>query len=372
MSTTAAISSPPPLSKTNPSSPDLQSYVLQREELLKIKVPILDKKIFQILSNNNADDDFHQSTPPQVEFELRHAYEHLEKLKFNWLELRTKREFLENLVEKGREDQSSQQPFSSRWCPAELKQLEDEILPIKMILKEEKSKTTSLIEEIELSSIDVVSLEEKLSLQYDESLSLLNDIIQCENEIQNTLDSLSREDSSTTHPPSSTSPQELDFCLQELLLESSSVSDCIQRQNESISDLQRLISLIDEEIDTTQDQLDDFRKINCNNDNTHTDKNENLIHSLCDWYQGMLDFMSKLTFIKGIEMIRPDYLLLTTSTGSPRSSPTGPERIIHLHLHPTNASLLDVRLNYMTLNDESIIKEAIERNNIPFLLRNLV
>ena len=55
-----------------------------------------------------------------VEFELRHLKEHVDKLKFNYLEMRTKKEFMTRLLDP---DEWGHLYNNAIWTPADIKSL---------------------------------------------------------------------------------------------------------------------------------------------------------------------------------------------------------------------------------------------------------
>lgn len=131
-----------------------------------------------------------QTTPvvrlDAVEFELRHTREHLEKLKFNLLELATKQTFLARL---GDPEEWQAMLANQCWTPTDVRALEmGEIAPAKSDLKASKGRMVELEMEIQLVCDQVTRIQDTVEAKWTEAGHLLGQLYSLRHAIQSLLE----------------------------------------------------------------------------------------------------------------------------------------------------------------------------------------
>lgn len=301
---------------------------------------------------------YHNKTPaPQVEFECRHTREHLEKLKFNWLELQTKRDFLTRLSD-GEEWRSCQ---STRWTPGELKQLEKECEPAKNALKEEKART----EELERRLFDFceqnVNLEGSIGEKYQFAMDLA-EAYRRDTERKGKLAAMMQ-----SAPPRSL--EEVQATLDEQSIALEKKASTLERQKAAIADLERLLALHSGENQKLQSQLNELSQKRQDQQLKPVDADERRLGELCRWFRGMQEVLGRLTGCQ-VEMIKPDYLLVTI-----RASPTMVVPV-HVMVDSFTGRLREVKVGATSATPKrawrEVIEAAVEYNDLPFLIRAIM
>lgn len=331
--------------------------------IIKLKIGI----IFRVLSAINEEDltleqllnalPMVNHTPaPQVEFELRHTREHLEKLKFNWLELSTKRDFLHRLS--AAEGEEWRGCGTSRWTPGELKQLERSLEPDKAKLKTEKSRTNDLLQELGDNCEQISGRRE----QVREKRTLVRDLVQEFREQSETLRSLREQLPSTPIK----SVDELQGTLDEQSIALEKQSAALERQRLAVADLERLLGIHQVEVAKLETQAAELSgHLNEIRATHEAEGPEARIAELCRWYSTLADTLIRLASCK-VEMIRPDYLLLTL-THETLMVP------VHVHVDSISGRLLSAKVGATSATPKrtwrDIIDAAVEFNDIPFLVR---
>jgi hypothetical protein len=293
----------------------------------------------------------HSSTPaPQVEFEIRHTREHLEKLKFNWLELHTKRGFLNRLgnAEEWRACQLT------RWTPGELKQLEHQMEPSKSVLKGEKTRTSELLRVLEEKCETVLGLQNSVQEKHEETDDLLRRYREAEDTLQNL--KLLVPDAPMR------SMEEVRAVLDEQSITLEKKSIALERHRGAVEDLERLLSVHESEnakLIGLQTELETKRTALT----TEQAKGDNSLGVLCRWYSSAVETLVRLSGCR-VEMVQPDYLLVTVETVP-----------VHIHVDLMTGKLRNVKVGATSSTPKRQWKElaetAIEFNDIPFLLRSI-
>jgi DNA repair exonuclease SbcCD ATPase subunit len=307
------------------------------------------------LSKNNLPnfdrDSFptHNSTPaPQVEFEIRHTREHLEKLKFIYLELYTKRGFLSHLTD-SEEWRACQ---TTRWTPGELKQLERELEPSKTTLKAEKTKSAELQRILAEKCEAALCLQKDVQDKHEETSELMRRYREAEDTLR---------DLRETMPSAPTrSMEELQSILDEQSITLEKKTIALERQRSAVQDLERLLAIHEAEnakLMVIQTDLD-ARRTALTKEQSREDES---LSKLCRWYASAAETLSQLTGCR-VEMVQPDYLLANVSNVP-----------VHIHVDSVTGKLRDVKVGSTSSTPKRQWKElvdaAIEFNDIPFLIR---
>jgi chromosome segregation ATPase len=284
---------------------------------------------------------------------MRHTREHLEKLKFNWLELHTKRAFLLHLSD-GDEWRACQ---TSRWTPGELKQLERELEPAKAALKTEKERTAQLQRTLSEDCETLLTLQEAVRAKHSHATSLTSQY---------------RKEFASLQELRSMLPNQMARSVEELQaqLDEQSISlekkvTSLDRQRAAVADLERLLTV--HEVDNAKLQSNrselDAKRISL----SQRGAGEAALSSLCQWYTNLTESLSNLTGCK-VEMVQPSYLLATVISASSIVP-------VHIYVDAVSGKLQSVKVGSTSATPKrqwkELVEAAIEYNDIPFLLRSI-
>lgn len=294
----------------------------------------------------------HNRTPaPQVEFELRHTKEHLEKLKFNWLELHTKAHFLDSLVDGGQ--------WQRTWTPAEIKQVERSIEPAKTTLKLSKGTTVDLESSLQQECEQLVSMEESIRDRHHHMQSLIDAIRQNQHEIDQLLNEMP-----TNGDVCVRGVEELQVLLDEQSIAMEKRASGLERQRNAVADLERLLALHEGEGTRLEQQVSELEQRKALIDSKNGVE-ERCLQDLCKWYGSMMEVLSALSGVTSVEMVRGDYLVAMVGGKVP----------VHLTVDPMSGRLMQAKVGATSATPKrqwkDIVDAAIEYNDIPFLLRSL-
>lgn len=302
----------------------------------------------------------HNKTPaPQVEFEIRHTREHLEKLKFNLLELQTKSGFLRRLMDA--EEWSACQ--TSRWTPGELKQLERAGEPTKMRLKGEKGRTQELQRMLAEGCEQLRQLEGETQERHTYLAELIARTAEGEERM--------RELAGTIPPKPTRSVEELQGLVDEQSIALEKKTSALERQRSALADLERLLAMHE----TENDKLEMMRTDLVTKEAALTQKRNDSVMKpladLCRWYAMMKETLGRLTGCK-VEMVHADYLVVSVQEGG-GAGEMAPVQL-HVNVDPVSGRLLGVRVGATSGTPKraawkEIVETALECNDLAFLVR---
>ena len=312
------------------------------------RVQVLEREAFLV----------HNQTPaPQVEFELRHTREHVEKLKFNLLELQTKSGFLRHLMDA--EEWSACQ--TSRWTPGELKQLERAGEPAKMRLKTEKGQTQELQRILSEGCEQLRQLEDEAQDRHDRLSDLVKRYAACEQEVRELTAKL------PTQPLRSI--EELQGLVDEQSIALEKKSSAVERQRSALIDLERLLALHEAENDKLESIKSDLLKQEADLVQKRSASATKPLADLCRWYSTMNETLTRLAGCN-VEMVQSDYLVISIHCGASETAPVQ----LHVKVDPVSGRLREVRIGATSGTPKraawkELVETAVECNDIPFLVR---
>ena len=297
----------------------------------------------------------HNTTPaPQVEFEIRHTREHLGKLKFNWLELQTKRTFLARLSDAD-EWRACQ---STRWTPGELKQLERACEPAKEALKEEKARTEALQRQLLGLCEQGLALEREIGDKQHALADLLGGYRR----------GRARADELAASVPSAPlrSAEEVQATLDEQSIALEKKTGTLERQRAAIADLERLLALHEGENQRLQAQREELTLRRQEQQARPVDAEERRLGDLCRWFRAMQEVLGRLTGCQ-VEMVNPEYLLVTIRVSAAVLIP------VHVTVDAFTGRLREIKIGATSATPKrawrEIVEAALEYNDLPFLIR---
>ena len=274
------------------------------------------------------------------------------KLKFNLLELTSKRVFLDKLMPTGtiaaseifssqqqQQQQSSQDSTLSlydewtncqtRWTPGDLKELERIVESRKADLKQVKESVATVKEEIANITSHVVTLKQGLDSDRDAVSAKINTICRLEAEI-NVLQSRLTDLAARSRLPAGMSrcgsceesgsavaemlglraPEELKAELAQLAAARESKSASIATHRTQIADLHRLLQHHTDDLSRFAAEESALSASLAAKQEEKASNAEAALEQLCVWHRSALEAVAEVTRMQ-FEMIRPDYILVT-------------------------------------------------------------
>lgn len=330
------------------------------------------------------------------------------KLKFNLLELTSKRIFLDKLMPSGTLNEflpptlSGEMTMSiydewtncqTRWTPGDLKDLERQVESRKAELKAVKEAVGAVKEEISNVTSHVAHLKDSVNQERQSGAAKLAQIAALENDIafmQQRLTEFAErvrpltkglvrcgscEDSGSVvgEVLGIRSAEELRAELAELSAAEAKKRAVLEGHKNSLTDLSRLLHHHTDDLvrlQTDQSRLSSLLTLKQRQKAENADAD---LEELCVWYRGLVESVSELTRMQ-FEMIRPDYILVTFKTSSANVNPatTLP---VHLNVDPQTGRLLAAQIGTTTTANSATWKDlcelAVENNDIPSLLHSI-
>lgn len=321
------------------------------------------------------------------------------KLKFNLLELTSKRIFLDKLMPSGTLPSGVSGDLTAslydewtncqtRWTPGDLKDLERRVEGRKAELKAVKEAVTAVKEEISNITSHVVNCQESLARERQTGATKLAQIAALEKDIAYMQQRLSEfadrvrpltqglkrcgscEDSGSVVGAvlGIRSAEELGAELDELAFNAEKKSSLLQSHQSSLTDLTRLLNHHSEDLLRLQSEEQRLRQILSLKQKQKEENAEAALEQLCVWYRSAIESVADLTRMK-FEMIRPDYILITFKSTLATGASTFP---VHLNVDPQTGRLLAAQIGATSTNDQStwrdICDRAVENNDISTLL----
>ena len=350
------------------------------------------------------------------------------KLKFNLLELTSKRIFLDKLMPSGTLPSGVSGDLTAslydewtncqtRWTPGDLKDLERRVEGRKAELKAVKEAVIAIKEEISNITSHVVNCKDSLAQERQSGASKLGQIAALENDIAYMQQRLgefaervrpltlglnrcgSCEDSGSVVGAvlGIRSAEELRAELNELTANGEKKRAVIQSHQANVTELGRLLQHHSDDLRRLQSEEQRLRDILELKRKQKEENAEASLEQLCVWYRSAIESVADLTRMK-FEMIRPDYILITfkcggsgvgatghtststSTTGNPsnatvNNNPGNTHIPVHLNVDPQTGRLLAAQVGATSTNDQAAWRElcerAVENNDICTLLHSI-
>lgn len=334
------------------------------------------------------------------------------KLKFNLLELTSKRIFLDKLMPSGSlsttsdlmlKDSSVSGDYTmslydewtncqTRWTPGDLKDLERRVESRKAELKAVKEAVIAIKEEISNLTGHVVNLKDSVDHERQAGATKLEQIVAIEKDIAYMQQRLAEfadrirpltkglircdscEDSGSIVGAvlGIRSAEELKAELTELESAANKKSSAIQSHQSNISELTRLLQHHTDDLHRLQSEESRLLQVLELKQRQKEENAEASLEQLCVWYRSAIEATADLTRMK-FEMIRPDYILVTFKTSVSDSTNTSSTTLpVHLNVDPQTGRLLAAQIGATSgstnVTWKDICDKAVENNDISSLL----
>lgn len=338
------------------------------------------------------------------------------KLKFNLLELTSKRIFLDKLMPSGSLPAPNASILSStdftmslydewtncqtRWTPGDLKDLERRVEGTKAELKAVKEAVVAVKEEISNLTGHVVNLKDSVSQERQSGAKKLSQITALENDIAYMQQRLTEfaervrpltkglmrcdscEDSGSVVGAvlGIRSAEELKVELAELDSAAEKKQSAIHAHQSNISELTRLLQHHTDDLARLQSEESRLLQVLELKQRQKEENAEASLEQLCVWYRSAIEATADLTRMK-FEMIRPDYILVTFKTSPTNnnmvteSTATSTSLPVHLNVDPQTGRLLAAQIGATSASSNDAWKDicdrAVENNDISSLLHTI-
>ena len=274
----------------------------------------------------------------------------MSKLKFSWLELRTKQVFLERLLDFSVD---AWRELPAEWSPADLRAFERETVePLKQDLQRTKAQQATLRNEIGLlgERIGTKRMQlEKLVESRRARLERIEKLLQEKREL---------EASVPKEAPLEASPAELSALLAQQNATLEKLHADVQARRSALTELDRLCALHSEESQKVSEQLQVLEE-DCTQMQDRSEARPQLA-ALIQWYQKVQQLSRQsVPYLQRVEVVRGDYLTVTVQTSG------GPLEL-HVGLDPVSGRILSVRGA-----PQPLVSRAIEYNDLAYLIRAL-
>lgn len=297
----------------------------------------------------------HNNTPaPQVDFELRHTREHLEKLKFNWLELHTKRTFLAHLSDAD----GWRACQTSRWTPGELKQLERSVEPVKAALKSTKEATVEWERRLQVACETIAGSQDTVLAKAQHVTELTRELA-AERLALSTLQAALPAADQLVRPI-----EELQTLLDEQSIQLEKRMTALERQRAAIGDLERLLSVHEGENERTLAMVRELEERQRSMAAKEATPQQRTLTTLSSWYKRVQEALERMAGVR-VELVQGNYLVATVEEAVP----------VHIWVDPASGHLRAVKIGSTSATPKrqwrELIEVACECNDIPFLLRSI-
>lgn len=274
----------------------------------------------------------------------------MSKLKFSWLELRTKQVFLERLLDLSVE---GWRDLPVEWSPADLRAFEKETVePLKQDLQRTKAQQATLKSEIGLLAERIGSKRLQLEKLVNGRRSRLERIEALLEEKRALEASVPKE------APLAASPAELSEALVKQSATLEKLKAEVNARRSALTELDRLRTLHWEEAQRATEQLATL-EVECTQQQVRSEARPQLA-ALISWYQRVMQLgRQSVPYLQRVEVVRGDYLTVTVMTqGGPLE--------LHVGLDPVSGRILSVRGA-----PQELVTRAIEYNDLCYLIRAL-
>lgn len=330
------------------------------------------------------------------------------KLKFNLLELTSKRIFLDKLMPSG--IQPTATDFTSdltaslydewtncqtRWTPGDLKDLERRVEGRKAELKAVKEAVIGIKEEISNLTSHVVNAKDCVAQERQSGATKLEQIAALENDIAYMQQRLTEfaervrpltkglqrcgscEDSGSVVGAvlGIRSAEELRIELDELNAAAEKKKSTVQSHRSNVTELSRLLQHHSEDLVRLQSEESRLKEILELKQRQKEENAEASLEQLCVWYRSVIESVADLTRMK-FEMIRPDYILVTFKLSSSADSNVASTTLpVHLNVDPQTGRLLAAQIGATSAAHnvawKDLCERAVENNDICSLLHSI-
>ena len=296
-------------------------------------------------------------------------------MKFNWLELTTKSDFLSRLAgdeSRGEDRYDEWRNCASRWSAAEVSMLERGLEPSKTALKEAKGRTAQLLSNISLIGEQLLRSESLLN----ERSSALNEKIERMETLKNQLmEARSKRKEGTRMVRSK---KELECLLDERSMELEKKRALLERQQEALVSVERLAALQAAELSKKAEELEAEEALERKEEKGQRERE--MEREAMGWWQSMQSLLCRLTGVGSCEMVRGDYVIVhilkwITSKKHERGEEEVP---VHLFLD-ASGKLQSARVGAVRATPsgghphyKTLIEQAVELNDIAGLIRGLL
>ncbi len=309
----------------------------------------------------------HDSPAPHVEFELKHAGEDVERLKFNYMGLASKAAFL-GLVG---DAETWRGAGTSRWTPGEVSRYERETTgAAKEALRAEKRRTAALAASIAADSERILLADDGLAT-----------------------DAAALEASLASYAADAAAAQRLwqavpadvatrrtgadvraDLDEQSVALER--VTAALERRRSAVADLERLDAMLLAETDRISSEVEAVRAEaaslsgGASGDAADAERARTL-RQLCEWYTGACAVLSSISGVSAVETPRADHLVVSLLGGA-----------AHVHAYYGDAGpgraprLREVRVGSTggtpRRSHADAIAAAVAMDDLPYAVRSVI
>lgn len=328
------------------------------------------------------------------------------KLKFNLLELTSKRIFLDKLMPSGTLNEflpslSGEMTMSlydewtncqTRWTPGDLKDLERRVEGRKAELKAVKEAVGAVKEEISNVTGHVANLKDSVSQERQSGATKLAQITALEKDISYMQQRLSEfaervrpltkglvrcgscEDSGSVvgEVLGIRSAEELKAELAELAAVDAKKRAALEGHKSNVTELARLLHHHSEDLVRLNSDQSRLAHLLALKQRQKEENAEADLEELCVWYRGVVESVGELTRMQ-FEMIRPDYILVTFKNAELSATVSSTSTLpVHLNVDPQTGRLLAAQIGATTASNNAAWKDlcelAVENNDIPSLL----
>ncbi len=329
------------------------------------------------------------------------------KLKFNLLELTSKRIFLDKLMPSGTQpivtDFTGEVTASlydewtncqTRWTPGDLKDLERRVEGRKAELKAVKEAVSGIKEEVSNLASHVVNAKDCVAQERQTGATKLQQICALENGIAYMQQRLT-EFAERVRPLTKglqrcgscedagsvvgavlgiRSAEELRVELDELNAAAEKKKTTIQAHRSNVTELSRLLQHHSEDLVRLQSEESRLQEILQLKQRQKEENAEASLEQLCVWYRSGIESVAELTRMK-FEMIRPDYVLVTFDLADGNSNSSSATLPVHLNVDPQTGRLLAAQIGATSaaygVAWKDLCERAVENNDICTLLHSI-
>lgn len=277
----------------------------------------------------------------------------------------TKQQFMQRLLDP---DEWGHLYNNAIWTASDIKALEKQMEPVKSALVECKGRTGSLEAELARVTEHLCGLNEVVGQKYSTASELESEIRVLAEEVKK----LSPEHSTTTSASPMRSAEELQAILDDQIVQMERKRALLEERRASVARLassatnaqMEVSALVQTDAELASKLVAKQAKENEHNQAQYTQQ----LCNLTDWYKSVLTLQSSLTGIQRIDLVRPDYLLVTLAHA-------GVLLPVHLKVCPATGKLRSAQVGSTSNTPKRQWKElvdvAVDTNNIPYLIRQV-
>lgn len=298
----------------------------------------------------------------------------MDKLKFNFLEMCTKQQFMNRLLDP---DEWGHLYNSAIWTPADIKSLERQGEPVKASLVEAKTRTAALEAELSRITEHLCTLNDMVGQKVGSASELESEILVLKEEIAQL-----RPETDKSEPAPMRSVEELSGIIDDQIIGLEKRRTAFEARKAAIVALASQLATQQSEL-ATMSRLDTelavriAEKEAAERDQQHSQHSKQLA-SLAEWYKASLHLHSSVSGLHRVELVRPDYLLVTLAAESSANPHATASTLLPVHLRvcPATGKLQAAQIGSTSSTPRrgqwrEVIDAAIDTNNIGHLLRQI-